>query len=80
VCALSQQRLGLDAAYVRDLCASTERTATVALAAGIAGGALAVTGLVLALTARPAARPTARWGATPWLARGAGGASVSVAW
>ncbi len=80
VCSLSQQRLGLDAAYVRDLCSSTERTATVALAAGIAGGALAVTGLVLALTARPSARPSARWGATPWLARGAGGATLSLAW
>jgi hypothetical protein len=80
VCALSQQRLGLDAAYVRDLCASTERTATIALAAGLAGGALAVTGLVLALTARPSARPSARWGATPWLARGAGGATLRLAW
>lgn len=80
VCELAQQRTGVDAAQVRDLCSSTSTTATLALAAGIAGGALAATGLVLVLTERPAARRAARWGAAPWLARGAGGVTVGAAW
>ena len=80
VCELARLRTGGDAGQVRDLCSETSTTATLALVAGIAGGALAATGLVLALTERPAATHAARWGAAPWLARGAGGVTVGAAW
>jgi hypothetical protein len=80
VCEIAQQRVGVDAAQVRDLCSSTSTTATLALVAGIAGGALAATGLVLVLTERPAATRAARWAAAPWLARGVGGVTVGAAW
>ena len=80
VCEVAQQRVGVDAAQVRDLCSSTSTTATLALVAGIAGGALAATGLVLVLTERPAATRAALWGAAPWLARGVGGVTVGAAW
>lgn len=80
VCDLAEQRVGVDEARVRELCSTTSTTATAALVAGIAGGALAATGLVLALTARPAQAHAARWGVTPWLARGLGGATLHAAW
>ena len=80
VCALAQQRSGADAAQVRDLCSSTSSTATIALVAAIAGGALVATGLVFAVTARSTPANTARWGATPWLARGVGGATLYATW
>jgi tetratricopeptide (TPR) repeat protein len=80
VCELARQRVGADAAQVRDLCASTSSSATIALVTGIAGGALAATGLVLTLTARPSPRRAARWGVTPWMARAQGGATFYMAW
>jgi len=80
VCDLAEQRVGVDEARVRELCSTTSTTATAALVAGIAGGALAATGLVLVLTARPAQTRAARWGVTPWLARGLGGATLHAAW
>ena len=80
VCDLAQQRSGSDAAQERDLCASTSSSATIALATGLVGGVLAATGVVLAVRARSTTTNTARWGATPWLARGVGGATFHLLW
>lgn len=79
VCDLARQRSGADAAQVQDLCSQLSSSATITLAAGIAGGVLAATGLVLAVTARstPAAAP--RWSVAPWVAPGVGGAVVGGA-
>lgn len=72
VCDLARARADYDAQQVTDLCGRLSSSATVALAAGIAGGALAATGLVLTLTSRPAQPP--RWAVSPWLSPGVGGA------
>jgi hypothetical protein len=69
-------------AQVRDLCDRLSSTATIALASGIAGGALALAGAVIALTSRSSeARPTAvTVRMSPWLSAQLGGASVHVNW
>lgn len=79
VCDLARVRADADAAQVRELCAGLSTSATVALATGIVGGALAVTGVVLVATSRSPAAPPPRWSAVPWLAPGVGGVSVAGA-
>lgn len=82
LCARARAGSTSDDAQVRDLCDHLSTTATIALTSGIAGGALAVTGAVLALTARrsEAAPAAARVRVSPWLASRVGGASVTVVW
>ncbi len=80
-CALARQQTGADAMQVRDLCASASTTATVALVAGIAGGAVALTGVILAAVGRDREdSATAGWSVTPWFAQRAGGATLQRAW
>lgn len=80
-CSSAQQATGADAAQVRDLCARISTSATVALAAGIGGGVLLVTGVVMAAAGRDREElATARWSVSPWLAQGAGGAVLRGAW
>jgi hypothetical protein len=80
-CALAQQRGSADAAQVRDLCARMSTSATVALSAGIAGGALLVTGVLLAVAGRSRAPGSAsRWALAPWIAANTHGASLSGTW
>lgn len=80
-CAIAQQRGSADAAQVRDLCARMSTSATVALSAGIAGGALLVTGVVFTVVGRSRAPASAaRWSLSPWIAANTHGASLSGTW
>jgi hypothetical protein len=80
-CDLAQQRGGADAAQVRDLCARMSTTATVALAAGLTGGALLVTGVIFTVVGRSRGDATAaRWSLAPWIAANANGASLTTSW
>jgi hypothetical protein len=77
-CDLAQARNSADAAQVRDLCARMSTSATVALAAGVAGGALLVTGVIFTVVGRTRGDATAsRWSLSPWIAAGANGASFT---
>jgi hypothetical protein len=56
-------------------------SATVALSAGIAGGALLVTGVVFTVVGRSRAPASAaRWSLSPWIAANTHGASLSGTW
>ncbi len=80
-CSAAQQATGADAAQVRDLCSRASTSATVALVAGIAGGAVALTGIILAAAGSDREETvTARWSVTPWFAQRAGGAVLQGAW
>jgi hypothetical protein len=80
-CALAQQRGSADAAQVRDLCARMSTSATVALSAGIAGGAVLVTGVLFTVVGRSRAPDSAsRWALAPWIAANTHGASLSGTW
>lgn len=80
-CSAAQQATTPDAAQVRDLCSRISTSATVALAAGVAGGALLVTGVIMAAAGRDRQEPaTARWSVSPWIAQRAGGAVLQGAW
>ncbi len=78
VCELARTRTGSDASQVQDLCSRLSSSATIALVSGVAGGVLAVTGLVLAVTA-PSTPAAPRWSVVPWVAPGVGGAVVGGA-
>ena len=81
-CDVARLRTGADAAQVRDLCSRISTSATVALVTGITGGALLVTGVVLAVVGRTS-NPTesaSRWSLSPWIASSATGASLSRSW
>ncbi len=82
LCASARAGSTASDAQVRDLCDRLSTTATAALVSGIVGGALAVTGTVLAVTSRSSeARPSAvTVRMSPWLAAQLGGASVRVTW
>lgn len=80
-CALAQQRGSADAAQVRDLCSRMSTSAAVALSAGIAGGAVLVTGVLFAVAGRSRAPGSAsRWSLAPWVAANAHGASLMGSW
>jgi hypothetical protein len=51
-----------------------------AVALGAGGGALVVTGLVLALTAAPSAAPSTGLAVSPWLANNGGGVLGAMSW
>lgn len=81
LCALARQQGAGDAAQVRDLCAQVSTSATVALAAGLAGGALAAAGLVMVAVGHPVeVREQARWSVAPWIAQRSGGAVLQGTW
>ncbi len=80
-CALAQQQTSADAMQVRDLCDRASTSATVALVAGIAGGAVALTGIILAAAGHDREETvTARWSVAPWFAQRTGGASLQGVW
>lgn len=82
LCATAQSDPSAALASVRDLCSQVATQQTVAIVSFAAGGALAVTGAVLLLTApSPAVERVARnVRVSPWLASGNAGATLTVRW